>query len=311
MKQRRGWLWLTSGILLALLAGLMTFQIVNELATAASVAEQKDAATVSVIVSVSDIAPFVAINTGMVTRMDVPATMAPKEYVANIEDVIGKMSLSPITLGEILVTPRLADPTDPNTPVLYTMNPDEVLVTVPTSALAGQLGLLAVGQHIDIAYTGEFVYAVGDGTGASDGTVNNQTVAGNPIPTTFLSLQNLEIKGLMSRAITKEGISPVPDAILLAVAPQEALILKFLIDAGAPMDFLLRAPGNNSLLAVTPVDEQFLIDYFQLDLDVPLDFANQSSRTLEGGSLPIDAGVSQIQSLIQNQPEVPPTTGGN
>ena len=114
MKQRRGWLWLTSGILLALLAGLLTFQAINELATAANVADQGNAPTVSVIVAAADIAPFVAVNTGMVTLMEVPATMAPKEHIANIEDVIGKMTLAPITLGEILVTPRLADPADPN-----------------------------------------------------------------------------------------------------------------------------------------------------------------------------------------------------
>ncbi|MBI3960059.1 MAG: hypothetical protein HY328_14700 [Chloroflexi bacterium] len=279
MKQRRGWLWLTSGILLALLAGLMTFQVVNELATAASVAEQKDTATVSVIVAVADIAPFVAINTGMVTLLDVPATMAPKEYVAHIEDVIGKMTLAPVTLGEILVTPRLADPTDPNSPLLYTMRQDEVLVSMPMSALAGQLGLLAVGQHIDIAYTGEFAYKDANGN-----------VAAAASPTTFLSLQNLEIKGLMSRSLAKEGISPAPDAILLAVAPQEALILKFLVDAGAPMDILLRSPGNNSLLAVAPVDEQFLIDYFRLDLDVPFNFASRNTRILEGESLQINDG---------------------
>jgi Flp pilus assembly protein CpaB len=158
MKQRRGWLWLTSGVLLALLAGLMTFQIVNELATTASVVDQKDTITVSVIVSEVDIAPYVAINAGMVKLLEVPAAMAPKEYVTNIEDVIGKMSLAPITLGEILVTPRLVDPADPNAPVLYTMNRDEVLMTVPTAALTGQMGLLSVGQHIDIAYTGEFTH---------------------------------------------------------------------------------------------------------------------------------------------------------
>ena len=301
MKQRRGWLWLTSGILLALLAGLMTFQVVNELATAARVAEYKDAATVSVIVAVADIAPFVAINTGMVTLLEVPATMAPKEYVANIEDVIGKMTLSPVTLGEILVTPRLVDPADPDAPILYTIKRDEVLVTVPTAALAGQLGLLSVGQHIDIAYTGEFAYKN-----------ENGEVAADSIPTTFLSLQNLEIKGLLSLSLAKEGISPAPDAILLAVAPQEALILKFLIDAGAPMDILLRAPGNNSLLAVTPVDEQFLIDYFQLDIDLPLNFAaSRSIRTLDGETVPVNDGVSQIQSLLQSQPEATPTAGGN
>lgn len=300
MKQRRGWLWLTSGVLLALLAGLMTFQIVNGLASAARTANSEDVATVSVIVATADIAAFVTVNTGMVTLMDMPATLAPREHVANIEDVVGKITLAPITLGEILVTPRLADPADPNTPVLYTMNRDEVLVAMPTAALAGQLGLLSVGQHVDIAYTSEFAYA------GEDGNVSNDKIL-----TSFLSLQNLEIKGLMSRSIAKEGIVPVPDAILLAVAPQEALILKYLIDSGAPMDILLRSPGNNSLLAVSPVDEQYLIDYFQLDIKAPLDFAaSRNARALEPSASQLNEGVSQIQSLIQNQPLPPPTTGG-
>jgi Flp pilus assembly protein CpaB len=307
MKQRRGWLWLTAGILLALLAGLMTFQIVNQLATTASVAEEKDTATVSVIVAVADIAPFVAINTGMVTLLDVPASMAPKEFVPNIEDVIGKMTLAPITLGEILVTPRLAEPTDPDSPVIYTMNPNEVLIALPSAALAGQLGLLSVGQHIDIAYTTEFAY-----TDENVSAENSTAATGDdPVPTTFLSLQNLQIKGLVTRVVAKEGTIAAPDAILLAVSPQEALILKYLIDLGAPMDILLRAPGNNSMLMAAPVDNQFLIDYFQLDVDNPLNLAiNRSSRTSAEDVSQNQDGASQIQSLIQNQAEDPPPAGG-
>jgi len=301
MKNRRGFLWLTTGILLALLAGLMTFQIVNELDTASKAAENRDVSTVSVIVAVADIAPYVAINTGMVTLMNVPATMAPQEHVANIEDVIGKMTLAPVTLGEILVAPRLVDPTDPDAPVLYTMNQNEVLVAVPSITLAGQLGLLSVGQHIDIAYTGEF--------SQQD---ENDEVSNRTTPTTFLSLQNLEIKGMLSRQISADGITSSPDAILLAVAPQEALILKYLIDAGAPMDILLRSPGNNARMTVAPVDEQFLLDYFQLDLDTSFDFAaGRGIRTLEDGTVQNNGDVSQIQSLIQGQSDAPATTSGN
>ncbi len=301
MKNRRGFLWLTTGILLALLAGLMTFQIINELDTASKAAENRDVSTVSVIVAVADIAPYVVINTGMVTLMDVPATMAPQEHVANIEDVIGKMTLAPVTLGEILVTPRLADPTDPDAPVLYTMNQNEVLVAVPSITLAGQLGLLSVGQHIDIVYTGEF--------SQQD---ENDEVSNRMTPTTFLSLQNLEIKGMLSRQISADGIASSPDAILLAVAPQEALILKYLIDAGAPMDILLRSPGNNARMTVAPVDEQFLLDYFQLDLDTSFDFAaGRGIRTLEDGAVQNNSDVSQIQSLIQGQSDAPATTSGN
>jgi len=307
MKQRRGWLWLTSGFLLAILAGLLTFQIVNDIATTASVAENKEVATVSVIVAVADIAPFVAINTSMVTLVDVPASMAPKEFVANVEDVIGKMALAPITLGEILVKQRLADPADSDSPVVYTMNPNEVLVALPATALAGQLGLLTVGQHIDIAYTNRFVYKDENKVAAADGAKEEEVF------TTFLSLQNLEIKGLMNRSLAKEGSISAPDAILLAVTPQEALILKYLIDLGAPMDLLMRAPGNSSLLTTVPVDDQFLIDYFQLDADSPFNIAvNRSPRTSTETAPQAQDGASQIQSLIQNQTGEPsPAAGGN
>lgn len=296
MKQKRGWLWLTSGILLALLAGLMTFQVVNRIAASAREESQNDIATVSVIVSTADIAPYVAINTGMVTLMDVPATIAPKDAIANIEDVVGMMTLAPVSLGEILVAPRLADPAHPDAPVLYTMNPNEVLITMPTSALAGQLGLLSVGMHIDIAYTSEFGYEDENGEVSNDKTL-----------TSFLSLQNLEIKGLMSRAVAREGIVPVPDAILLSVDPQEALILKYLLDSGAPMDLLLRAPGNNALMTVSPVDEQYLIDYFQLEIDAPLDLASsRNSRTVNPGESQANETASQIQSILQTQPTPSP-----
>jgi len=88
------------------------------------------------------------------------------------------------------------------------------------------------------------------------------------------------------------------------------LILKFLIDSGAPMDMLLRSPGNNSLLTVVPVDEQYLIDYFQLDIEAPLNFAsNRTSRTLDSAAEQINDTTSQIQSLLQNQTVSPPVTG--
>lgn len=120
--------------------------------------------------------------------------------------------------------------------------------------------------------------------------------------TTFLSLQNLEVKGLLRRSAAEEGIDPRPDAVLLAVSPQEALILKYLIDSGSPMDLFLRSPENSSLMTVVPVDQQYLIDYFQLDSDVPVDFASRvssinSSRSTQSASEPVES----LQSLIRTE----------
>lgn len=290
MKQRRGWLWLASGLLLALLAGLMTFQIVNDLAISATMANNQNVSTIPVIVAAGDIEPFTAISTGMVTRQEMPTTLVPQDYTPDIEGVIGKISMHPITAGEVIVNHRLADPADPNTPVLYTMDSDQVVIAMPATTLMGELGMLTVGGRIDIAYTNEFEFT-------QEGTEDVEDRM-----TTFLSLQNLEVKGLLRRSAAEEGIDPRPDAVLLAVSPQEALILKYLIDSGSPMDLFLRSPENSSLMTVVPVDQQYLIDYFQLDSDVPVDFASRvssinSSRSTQSASEPVES----LQSLIRTE----------
>lgn len=279
MKERRGWLWLGSGILLAMIAGMLTFRVVSDLASSAAVVNQTDAPTVPVIVAVVDIPAYSLINTGMLTLQNMPVHLLPREYSQDLESILGKMTTSRIATGEILVNHRLVDPTDPNAPLLYTMNPNEVLVTVPADALLSQLNMLAVGNRIDIAYTAEVT--IPEEKLLTAGAAASDKEAGTPTQTAFLSLQNLEVKGLLRRSTTEEALAQRPEAILLAVSPQEALILKYLVDTGAPMDIFLRAPVNNALLSVVPVDEQYLVDYFQLYADSPITIA-RSNRVQVG-----------------------------
>jgi Flp pilus assembly protein CpaB len=268
MKERRGWLWLGSGVLLAIIAGMLTFRVVSDLASSAAVVNQTDSPTVPVIVAVVDISPYSLINTGMLTLQNMPTHLVPREYSQDLESVLGKMATSRIATGEVLVNHRLADPTDPNAPLLYTMNVNEVLVTVPADALLSQLNMLAVGNRIDIAYTAEVT--IPEEKLLAAGVSTDDKEPGTPTQTAFLSLQNLEVKGLLRRATGEEALAQRPEAILLSVSPQEALILKYLVDTGAPMDIFLRAPANNALLSVVPVDEQYLVDYFQLYADSPI-----------------------------------------
>ncbi len=65
-----------------------------------------------------------------------------------------------------------------------------------------------------------------------------------------------------------------PDAVLVAVNPQDALVLKYLMDTGADMEMFLRAPGNDTLTPMLPVDQEYLINRFQLHLGAPVNFAN-------------------------------------
>jgi hypothetical protein len=56
-------------------------------------------------------------------------------------------------------------------------------------------------------------------------------------------------------------------AYLLAVSPQDALVLKHLQDAGGNFDFVLRSPTSTELYELTPVISDYLNDRYQLEYE--------------------------------------------
>jgi pilus assembly protein CpaB len=56
------------------------------------------------------------------------------------------------------------------------------------------------------------------------------------------------------------------NAILLALNPQDALVLKHLKDTGAVFDIVLRAPTSEVQFDLTPVTEQYIIEYYGLEI---------------------------------------------
>ncbi|MBX2996939.1 MAG: Flp pilus assembly protein CpaB [Caldilineaceae bacterium] len=257
MAQRRGWIWLSAGVLLALIAGLLTFRTVNEATQSATLSRLEDVPTIQVLVAAQNIPPRRLLDESMVKLQQIPATLVPEGYLRSTAEVLTKFSDTPLVAGEILLQHRLLSPTDANAPVIYRISPDQVLIAIPATAMLGQVGMLAVGNRLDIAYTVAIDFNQSEEEKPEESPV-----------TTFLSLQNLEVKALLRRQPpTDEGSAMLrPDAILLAVSPQDALVLKHLIDTGAPMDFFLRAPGNEALSPVLPVDARYLIDRFQLQI---------------------------------------------
>lgn len=301
MTQRRGWIWLFAGILMALIAGLLTFRTINEVSSSAESERSDSAPTIQVLVAAQNISARQLIDQSMVQIQKVPALLAPEGYMQSTEEVLFKMSNVPIVAGEIMLRQRLTDPTDPESPVLYQISENEVLISVPASAMLGQIGMLAVGDHIDIAYTVSYDFNIKEEE--EEETTNAQPA------TTFLSLQNLEVKGLLRKQPPTDETAALlgPDALLLAVSPQDALVLKHLIDIGAPMDFFLRAPGNEALSPVIPVDSQYLVDRFQLQLETgqALAATQAFSRT---NPLDIAAEITSAVEQINAATQAPPSS---
>ena len=59
-------------------------------------------------------------------------------------------------------------------------------------------------------------------------------------------------------------------ALLLALDPQDALVLKHLKDTGAIFDLVLRSPTSNLLFDLEPVTDEYLIDLYGLEGEQPL-----------------------------------------
>ena len=62
-----------------------------------------------------------------------------------------------------------------------------------------------------------------------------------------------------------EGPAAAPQALLMALDPQDALILKHLRDRGDVLiEIVLRAPTNDQLFDTQPIDEDYLYDRYRL-----------------------------------------------
>ena len=63
---------------------------------------------------------------------------------------------------------------------------------------------------------------------------------------------------------TQQQVQTKIKAYLLAMDPQDALVLKHFKDSGANFDIVLRSPTSNQLFDQAPVTSKYLIDRYQL-----------------------------------------------
>jgi hypothetical protein len=72
--------------------------------------------------------------------------------------------------------------------------------------------------------------------------------------------------------VIAEGNNTAPNrgsrilAYLLALNPQDALILKYMKDTGAIFDIVLRAPTSAAKFDLTPITEEYIVEYYGLEI---------------------------------------------
>jgi pilus assembly protein CpaB len=252
---------LVAGLLVALVAGVVAFVTLSRGAERQEVAGQQiDPGTVvDVVVAAQAQPPLTLLTAEMLAVKQIPVQAAPEGYLSETEEAAGKMTTTELAAGEILLTSRLVTPDvvtgDGRLAVI--MNDDQVLMAFPANDLMNSLGVLKPGDHVDLLFSLDFPLG-------QTGEDANETEL-----VTFNALQNQTIAAIVGGQPADEGEqASQAKALLLTVSPQDALTLKYLKDANATMDVVLRAPGADQPFETEPVDIDRIINENRIPLGV-------------------------------------------
>jgi len=278
MARLRGCLWLTAGLVLAIAAAVVAYITLTN-AMVQSSKQEGPIPKVGVVVTTHAVAVRILLTSADVELRQVAVDSAPEGSLRKVEDAIGRLTTTDLYAGEVLVVDRLLNPTSitGNGRTALIMSDNQVLVAFPAGDLMSRLGVLKPGDHIDLLVTFDFPISSAGGAVSGGSTQQSNTRVA------FALLQNLTIAaiiggqqaaaaqtsgGLLAGGTTKEAsTAPTnPDALLLTVSPQDALVLKYVKDNGAVFDVVLRAPGAEKPFDTVPVDVQWLIDRYTIPL---------------------------------------------
>jgi Flp pilus assembly protein CpaB len=218
-----------------------------------------------------------------VTVIQAPVEVIPRDSISNVEDVVGKFLKSDMAQGEMILKHNLADPTNKNSDIAYILGDKHVLYAFPVSDTINTEGIVRRGDIVDLFATmTETVEKVGITPGTA---ANPETPGGNAqdkITRTFTldTFQKMNVTALVAAVIPNQGqnnqgqeTSPEPTkkqgairSYLLALPPQDALILKYLTDKGTKFDVVVRAPTSTEQFELTPVTEDYIIELFGLSV---------------------------------------------
>jgi Flp pilus assembly protein CpaB len=222
---------------------------------------------------------------------EVPVELAPPGSVNSIEAAVGRFSKVDLASGEVLMEHHLADPTNVTHDVAFILDDSQVLLAFPATDLMSTMSVIQRGDQVDIFVTlQQEVRIVREGPDgvlvAEGGEEETET-----IDLTFDAMQRVEITALVADIVYEEQqqaptvpiggeAEPQPQptpkpteidikAYLLALAPQDALVLKHLKDIGATFDIVLRSPTSTEIFDLTPINSDFLMDRYELEIPKP------------------------------------------
>ena len=244
-----------AGVVLALLAGALAFVLLLRAQRTAQAVPKAPQAEVIIARNAIEIRQL--IQPADVAILAVPVNVVPGNAARSMDEVVGYLAKHSLFSGEILLTSDVVSPTFPGGELGLTMAPDKVAMAVPAKDLMSRYRLLKPGDHVDLMFSIE---------------VKEESAAEAKL-ITICALQNLEVSRIVEQAADATGTGSAaglkqPVALVFALDPQDALVVKYLLDMNGIVDIVLRAPDSDGRFDTQPVDVPYLIDRYQLRVPI-------------------------------------------
>jgi pilus assembly protein CpaB len=239
-----------------------------------------------VVVTIHDIPIRTVLGEQHLTLIQVPVELVPLNALTEIDAAVGRISKIPMVAGEMVVAHHLADPTNIRGDLGFVLDDNQVLLAFPATDLMSQIDLIQAGDVVDILASLEQPVFPGQ---AGAALLPGELEEPEEELFTFNALQRVAVSAVVveivpargapaaasASTISEPGATPQPtptpqpsqilaQAILLAVSPQDALVLKHIKDAGGIIDIVLRSPTSTARFELNPVMSEYLRDRYEL-----------------------------------------------
>lgn len=239
---------------------------------------QEPGEAASVVVTTHNVTLGTVLKAEDLRVLDVPIALSPEGTLDNVDAAVGKFASVDLAAGEILMSQKLADPTNVSHDLSFVLQEDQVLMAFPATDLMSTVNIVQRGDLVDILASIET--EVPSETPLLDQAGSSKDQETGKRTYTFNALQRVQVTAMIVDVIKENSNATVPvekgattqsdnsenkvRAYLLALNPQDALVLKHLKDTGAEFDIVLRAPTSNQLFDTTTVTSEYLTDRYEL-----------------------------------------------
>jgi Flp pilus assembly protein CpaB len=278
MNRRRGILWLLAGLVLAIVAaGLSYFAFQRVISQQMESAEEESMQ--SVVVAKELINERAVIRLADIGTEERPVEEVPSGAIFKTDDAVGRITTRSISPGQVLLAQHLVESfpstgLEPSEVVTSTVNFNQALgenlvaFAVPANDRLSTEGILLPGDRVDLLFSTDVI-------GEQEGTGGKVSV---------YALQDLEILQIIYKPKPKEegkeegqdegseaeSSTRVPKTLIVAIEPQDSVILKYALDTETSIDLALRAEDNRRLFEVDSVTINTIADRYDFIAPRPL-----------------------------------------